>query len=650
MYGFYRIATCTPMLRVGDVAYNFSQIVDLAQQANARSAAVAVFPELALTGSTCGDLFYNSTLLSAVERHVRELVATLPGGTLYVVGAPMLVRGRLYNTAIVIQDQSIVCVVPKSHLADCRESDEGRWFSSGRGHQNVDIPGVHQLVDVVGELISYAGVSDIPFGTDVIVDVDGLLRLGVEIGYDLWSVVPPSSNLALGGATLIVNPAASNEIVGRAAYRRELVRNQSARCVCAYAYASAGVFESTTDCVYGGHQLVAENGELLLEGERFQRNSVLNLVDVDLERIATARLMWTSFRHEDDLSSGYRRIAAAPVPEPTDCVREFSRQPFIPGDVSEREERCQEILSIQVAGLAKRLEHTHSQTLVLGISGGLDSTLALLVCWETLKLLGRPSTELIAVTMPGFGTTDRTYLNAVGLCRELGVTLLEISIKDACLEHFRNIGHDVANHNVVYENSQARERTQILLDIANQRNGLAVGTGDLSESVLGWCTYNGDHISMYGVNGTVPKTLMRYVIEWVGKRSTDTVRTILRDIIDTPISPELLPADDNGTIKQKTEDVIGPYEVHDFFLYHFMGRGASPEKILFVAEQTFAGTFEHDKLKQFLNVFMRRFFTQQFKRSCLPDGPKVGSIGLSPRGDWRMPSDMCGDLWREMTK
>lgn len=635
MYGFYRISACVPRLKIADVRFNVEEIQHLAEKVSAAGGSVILFPELAVTGYSCADLFHNSALLDQAEKGIAELAETLPGDAVYAIGAPVRFRGRLFNAAVVMQNGSILGVVPKINLPNYREFYEKRYFSSGRG--------------IEAEVFPFAGFDKVPFGGDLIFEVSPELRIGIEICEDMWAVVPPSSRLALNGATLILNLSASNELVGKADYRRELVRGQSARCVAAYAYVSAGVHESTTDTVCGGHAVIAENGAVLLDSERFFRDGRLFQTDVDLQRIGAARLSDSPYANSVEMAppSDCRRIPVSPVPQPSDLLRTVEPHPFVPSDTAVRDSRCREIFSIQSAGLARRIEHTSARKLVIGISGGLDSTLALLVCVETMKLLKKESSDVIAVTMPGFGTTGRTYNNAVGLCRLLGTELREISIREACLEHFRNIGHDPETHDVVYENSQARERTQILLDIANKEQGIAVGTGDLSESAMGWCTYNGDHISMYSVNCSVPKTLIRFLIAWVGENSAPEVRAILQDIIDTPVSPELLPAAEDGSIRQKTEDIIGPYEVHDFFLYHFLKYGAPPAKMLFLAEHAFAGVFSKEQLAMWLKTFLRRFFSQQFKRSCMPDGPKVGSISLSPRGDWRMPSDASAALWFE---
>lgn len=637
MFGFYRIASCVPELRVADVPFNLDRILSLAREASSQNASVILFPELSLSAYSCGDLFHNGTLLEAVELAAKKLsAATADIPSVIAVGAPVRHKDRLYNAALILTQGKIAGIIPKTHLPNYREFYEKRYFSSGFG--------------IRGETIDFAGQKGIPFGTDLIFDAGTELRIGVEICEDMWCTIPPSSYLALNSATLLLNLSASNELVGKADYRRDLVCGQSARCVAVYAYVSAGVHESTMDTVCGGHCIVAENGMLLLDSERFERKSKVFYTDVDLARIRAARLSESSYADSAAMNP-VRDIRFVPVPAPAvppDVRRNLSRFPFVPSSDADREKRCREIFSIQSAGLAKRVEHTHSKTLVIGISGGLDSTLALLVCANTLKLLRRPASDILAVTMPGFGTTDRTYNNAVNLCRKLGTSLREISIKDACREHFRSIGHDETTHDVTYENSQARERTQILMDLANKENGIVVGTGDLSEIAMGWCTYNGDHISMYAVNCSIPKTLIRYLIAYVGEHSEDAVRAILHDVIQTPVSPELLPAAEDGTIRQKTEDIIGPYEIHDFFLYHFLKYGAEPGKLLFLAKLAFGNEYPEEKLKTYLSTFLRRFFSQQFKRSCSTDGPKVGTINLSPRGDWRMPSDASPEIWKAL--
>ena len=626
MFGFYRIAAAVPQLHVADVRFNTERITGLIKQGIENQASVILFPELALTGYTCGDLFFQSRLLDESEDAFRKIAEACAGSeAVIVVGTPVRFRGRVFNAAVVLQNGSVKGIVPKTFLPNYREFYEKRHFSSGW--------------NISGACVDFAGTAAVPFGTDLLFVANRELVIGIELCEDLWSVIPPSCRQALAGATLILNPSASNELVGKAAYRRSLVSQQSARCVAAYAYASSGCGESTTDTVYGGHCLIAENGTILLDSPRFSAESVLYYADADLARITGTRYAESSFRDNAEKEAPpVRTVALELVAGPEEPSREYSRYPFVPDGEAEMESRCDEIISIQAWGLAKRLRHTGSRTAVIGVSGGLDSTLALLVTVRAMALAGKNAADVVAVTMPGFGTTPRTLRNACRLCRELGVTLLEIDITEACMEHFRAIGHDPEVRDVVYENTQARERTQILMDVANQRAGLVVGTGDLSEIAMGYCTYNADHMSMYAVNSGVPKTLVRHLIKWLSGCSTPAVREILDDISATPVSPELLPAAPDGTIVQKTEEILAPYEVLDFFLYHFVKYGAPPEKLLFLACRTFT---EHsrEQLEQFLRKFLKRFFTQQFKRSCMPDGPKVGSISLSPRADWRMPSD-----------
>ena len=635
MFGFYRIAACVPVVRVADPAFNSEQILKLAEKAAEDCASVLLFPELAVSSYSCGDLFHNSMLLCGVEQAVERICRdTASLDAVLAVGAPVRHRDRLFNAALILQRGKILGIVPKTHLPNYREFYEKRYFSSGYGIRNASV--------------DFAGQTNIPFGTDLLFDAGNDLRIGVEICEDMWSTVPPSSLQALRSATLLLNLSASNELVGKADYRRSLVQGLSARCVAVYAYASAGVHESTTDTVCGGHCLVAENGSVLLDTARFGRDNKFYSVDVDLARICAARLSDSPF--SDSAATAdvpeFRMVPAVQpqTPSAEQIRRDFDRTPFVPSSNEQRKTRCREIFAIQTAGLAKRVEHTHAKKLVIGISGGLDSTLALLVGVRTMELLQRPVSDIVAVTMPGFGTTDRTYRNAVCLCRALGAELREISIAEACREHFRSIGHDEKVHDVTYENSQARERTQILMDLANSEGGLVVGTGDLSEIAMGWCTYNGDHMSMYAVNCSIPKTLIRYLVAFAADESSENIRELLYDVIDTPVSPELLPADEDGKIRQKTEDIIGPYEMHDFYLYHFLKYGADPAKLLFLASRAFPD-IPAEKRKDHLHTFLRRFFTQQFKRNCSTDGPKVGTISLSPRGDWRMPSDASAELW-----
>ena len=639
MFGFYRVATCSPVVKVADAEFNTARILELAEKAAAHSASVVLFPELAVTAYSCGDLFHNETLLNAAEHAVSRIAeksASLP--SVFIVGAPVRRQNRLFNAAVVIQHGRLCGIVPKTNLPNYREFYEKRYFSSGYGIRNATA--------------DFAGQTEIPFGTDLIFRSGSELVFGIEICEDMWSTVPPSSYLALNGATLILNPSASNELVGKADYRRELVRGQSARCVAAYAYVSAGVSESTMDTVCGGHSIAAENGTVLLDSERFSREDALYVTDFDLARIQGARLSDSPFANSAEMNphTDYRilKLEPAPVPELKEIERKVPRLPFVPSSDAARDERCQEIFAIQSAGLAKRIEHTHAEKAVIGISGGLDSTLALLVCVNTMKLIGRTPEDVLAITMPGFGTTGRTYNNAVNLCRLLGVELREIGIKDACMEHFRSIGHDPEDHSVVYENAQARERTQILMDVANQAGGFVVGTGDLSEIAMGWCTYNADHMSMYGVNSGVPKTLVRWVIQTAAENEAfSSSRECLQSILDTPISPELLPPDEKGNILQQTEDVVGPYALHDFFLYYAIRFGYPPKKVFDLCCIAFEDDFSCETILKWLKNFYRRFWTQQFKRNCMPDGVKIGSIALSPRGDWRMPSDAQYKAWMD---
>ena len=634
MFGFYRLAAVVPELRVADVDFNLSKLAEGYEKAAKAGAAAVVFPELCITGYSCGDLFFQRRLLDRASEAAVEFAALTAGrGTVAIFGLPLLHEDALYNVAAVAQGGELRGLVPKTLLPNYREFYEKRHFRSGRG--------------IVGACVSF-GTRSLPFGTDLLFDCGGGFRFAVEICEDLWGVLPPSSLLALGGARAIFNPSAGTELASKAEYRRELVRQQSARCLAAYVLASAGVHESTTDVVFGGHALIADNGRLAAENRRFARKGSLLLADVDFDRLGAARLSESSF-HDNPLPEGkkFRTIPLDRVEGSPDFAFAYNPpRPFVPGDVEHRRERCTEIFDIQCAGLAKRVEHTGAKKLVIGISGGLDSTLALLVAAECCRLIGRSASDIVALTMPGFGTTGRTRGNAVKLCELLGVTLREVDIRPACLRHFEDIGHDPAKLDTAYENVQARERTQILMDIANEAGGMVVGTGDLSEIALGWSTYNGDHMSMYAVNCSIPKTLIRFLIETTAERSVPELAAVLRDVIDTPVSPELLPASADGSINQKTEELIGPYELHDFFLYHFIKYGAEPEKIRELAGAAFAGVYDEETIERTLKIFLRRFFQQQFKRSCIPDGPKVGTIALSPRGDWRMPSDASDAIWR----
>ena len=632
-YGFVKVAASVPQVKVADCRYNASQIEKEIIIAEGKGVQVIVFPELCLTAYTCGDLLAHQLLLEEAEAGLmRILNNTRQLDIISIIGMPVPLNGALLNVAVVLQKGKLLGVVPKTYLPNYKEFYEERWFTSA--------------TDVQEKTIRLCG-QQVPLGSNLLFEtVD--MTFGIEICEDLWAPIPPSSILALQGAEVIFNLSADNEGIGKHSYLRSLIAQQSARCMAGYVFSSCGFGESTTDVVFGGNELIYENGILLSSGKRFSFDAQTVISEIDVERLRMERRVNTTFAacKAHCVSELPQRIATEYVNgKELNLTRSYQAHPFVPeGD--ELDERCEEIFSIQVSGLAQRLTHTHARSAVVGISGGLDSTLALLVAVKTFDKLGWPREGIIGVTMPGFGTTGRTYHNAMKLMESLGVSIREINIKEACLKHFEDIGHNAEVHDVVYENSQARERTQVLMDIANQTNGMVVGTGDLSELALGWATYNGDHMSMYGVNAGVPKTLVRYLVEWVARNSVDeTARLTLLDIVDTPISPELIPADEQGNIKQVTEDLVGPYELHDFFLYHFLRSGFSPAKICFLAINTFKGTYDEATINKWLKVFFRRFFNQQFKRSCLPDGPKVGSISLSPRGDWRMPSDASPDLW-----
>ena len=634
-YGFVKVAAAVALVQVADCFYNIEKIEGLMRQASEKGVQIIAFPELSVTGYTCLDLFAQQTLLDGAEEALLQLVSnTADLDILTIVGVPLRTENRLINAAVVFQKGAIRGVVPKTYLPNYKEFQEQRWFTS---------------VTELRESTISIGEEEYPMGSHLLFR-SGRLTAGIEICEDLWVPVPPSSLLAMEGANIIFNLSASNELIGKHAYLRSLICQQSARCMAGYVYASSGFGESSTDLVFAGNGIIAENGNLLAESPRFTMEEQLVISEIDIETLQNDRQVNTSFMYG---TSGLPKEKAQVVdfqvriPDGFSLTRPVDPHPFTPSGEALKE-RCEEIFHIQVAGLAKRLVHAHAQTAVVGISGGLDSTLALLVTVMTFDALKMPRGQIIGITMPGFGTTDRTYTNACDLIRSLGVTLKEIPIKEACLQHFRDIDHDPSVHDVTYENSQARERTQLLMDVANQKNGLVIGTGDLSELALGWATYNGDHMSMYGVNGSIPKTLVKYLVEWVANHKVDDAsRLTLLDIVDTPISPELIPADENGNIKQKTEDLVGPYELHDFFLYHFLRFGSHPSKIYFLAQKAFAGIYDNATVKKWLYTFFRRFFQQQFKRSCLPDGPKVGSVSLSPRGDWRMPSDAVSRLWSE---
>lgn len=638
-YGFVRVAAAVPKLKVANCEYNAGEIVKAAVEADSQGAQFVVFPELSITSYTCADLFTQVTLQKEALRYLEEIISkTAALDCVIVLGIPLALDSRLYNCAVVISCGQILGVVPKCYIPNYSEFYEARWFSSG--------------LDKLATTIKLLG-STVPFGTDLLFEAENMdgLCLGIEICEDLWVTIPPSSYQALNGATLLFNLSASNDIVGKHEYREELVKMQSAKCSAAYVYVSSGPNESSTDLVFGGHALISEYGSLLAQTERFSFEQSMIISDIDIERLVNERFKNSGFKHKNN-DSDFRKIPFRVKEQEIEKLRRtIEPHPFVPSDPGARNKRCQEIFNIQTSGLGKRLMHTGIKKCVIGISGGLDSTLALLVIAKTYDRLGIERKNIHAVTMPGFGTSANTLENSLDLMRLMEVTTHRIDIKEACLKHFDDIGHDPAQYDVTYENVQARERTQILMDMANKIGGLVIGTGDLSELALGWATYNGDHMSMYAVNAGVPKTLVKYLVQWcadnVFERETSDV---LLSVLDTPISPELLPTDAEGCIQQKTEDIVGPYELHDFFLYHLVRYGAAPDKIFKLAVQAFDGKYQAETIKKWLETFLRRFFSQQFKRSCLPDGPKVGSISLSPRGDWRMPSDADVSIWSDSLK
>ncbi|MGM9842169.1 MAG: NAD(+) synthase [Candidatus Limisoma sp.] len=628
--GYVRVAAAVPAVRVADCEFNSNHIVEMFDKAARQGVEIVVFPELCVTGYTCADLFEQSLLLESADRSIADILArTADADTIGIIGAPLRHKGSIVNAAIVFCHGRIAGVVPKTYLPNYKEFYEKRWFISALQLRP------DETIEVAGQTV--------PMRTDIIFDI-ARARFAVEICEDLWAPIPPSSRHTVNGAEIVFNLSADNECVGKHDYLLELIRQQSARCLAGYVYTSCGYGESTTDLVFGGKGIVCETGTQLAHSKRFNLEEQLTVCDIDVDKINNDRRINTTFAESRGVHTDsylFVRIDS-PAPDHAEILHPVDPYPFVSYGEA-RDARCSEIFAIQKLGLARRIEHTQSRTVVIGISGGLDSTLALLVAAKTMDLLKRSRTSIIGVTMPGFGTTDRTYTNAIKLMKLLGVTIHEINISDACLQHFKDIAQDPNVHDVTYENSQARERTQILMDIANQCGGMVIGTGDLSELALGWATYNGDHMSMYGVNASVPKTLVRHIVEWHAK-GDNNVRNILLDILDTPISPELIPADSDGNIAQRTEDLVGPYELHDFFLYNFLRNGYSPRKIYALARKGFIGTYDDQTIRHWLTTFVRRFFNQQFKRSCLPDGPKVG-LSLSPRGDWRMPSDAVAQLW-----
>ena len=629
-YGFLKVAAAIPAVKVADVDYNIVQIESLIAQAEGQGVEVMVFPELCLTGYSCQDLFREQLLIDKAEEGLLVLLDfTRKLDVVCIVGLPVQIGSLLYNCAAVIQGGTLLGVVPKTYLPNYGEFYEKRWFASADDLSPQDVYLAGSPVHITSEPVIFS-------------TCDGA-RFGIEICEDVWAPTPPSNRLTLAGAGIIFNLSASDELTGKHQYLRQLLCQQSARTMCGYVYASCGFGESTQDVVYGGNAMIMENGHLLCEGERFSFQPQIKIMQIDVERLRLERRTNSTFiTAQSRVKCNPVNITCKPVmSRDFELVRPVDPHPFIPAE-GKMQETCEEILNIQVAGLAKRLYHINGSKAVIGISGGLDSTLALLVTVKAFDKLGLDRRGIIGITMPGFGTTDRTHDNAVKLMKLLGVTAREISIAKAVTQHFQDIGHDAKIHDVTYENSQARERTQILMDVANRENAIVVGTGDLSELALGWATYNGDHMSMYGVNAGVPKTLVRHLVTFLaGEMATE----VLLDIVDTPISPELIPADEHGNIRQKTEDLVGPYELHDFFLYYFLRFGFRPSKILVLARQAFKGTYDDEVIKRWLQTFCRRFFSQQFKRSCMPDGPKVGSVSLSPRGDWRMPSDASSALW-----
>ena len=639
-YGYATVAAAIPSVKVADTDYNVAEMSKMIADAEERGVEIIVFPELSVTGYTCQDLFRSDILLRRAEESLISLLNdTRKMDIISIVGMPVAVDGLLLNCAVVIQQGTVLGIIPKTYLPNYSEFYEKRWFASSQ-----DITGEHTIYFAGSPVV----ISSRP---KIFTTCDGV-KFGIEICEDVWAPVPPSNNLALAGADIIFNLSASDELIDKHAYLRSLLSQQSARTISGYVYASSGFGESTQDVVYGGNAIIVENGKMLAEARRFSLQPQLEIQQIDIDRLRTERRSNTTFvnaqRHgEADV------IMTKSVTSYSDftLLHPVEAQPFIP-KTNDMSASCEEILNIQMSGLAKRLHHTGCKNVVVGISGGLDSTLALLVCVRTFDYLSLDRHGIYGITMPGFGTTDRTHDNAVSLMASLGVTSVEIPIAKSVTQHFEDIGHDISVHDVTYENGQARERTQILMDYANKVNGMVIGTGDLSELALGWATYNGDHMSMYGVNASIPKTLIRHLVSYVASNDVDEKsRATLLDIIDTPISPELIPADENGNIKQKTEDLVGPYVLHDFFLYNYLRFGFSPARLLLMAEKAFdgshpdAGTFDRATILHWMHTFFRRFFAQQFKRSCLPDGPKVGSVSLSPRGDWRMPSDACSHLW-----
>jgi len=631
-YGFVRVGCAVVKLKVGDVYYNTQNLITEIKKANDNNINILLTPELSITGYTCADLFHQSPIIEESKKCLENILQeTKNMNIISIVGMPLCHENKLYNTAVVIQYGRILGVIPKGYLPNYKEFYEQRWFESGFNLRRKEIKLCNQTV---------------PFDMNLLFQDKEKEEIcfAIEICEDLLAPNPPSTSHALNGATILLNPSASNEIIGKYEYQKSLIQNQSARTISAYCYASSGVHESTTDLVFSGHAMITESGHILKENNRFDLESNQIYTDIDTKKLQNQRIQNTSYQATNN-SYDYKTIEVEIECTMKSLARTYAEYPFVPNNKEKRDYRCEEILNIQTFSLIKRLLHTNIEKVVIGISGGLDSTLAYLVILEAFQKLNLPVKNIIGITMPGFGTTDRTYENACNLVKKTGATLREISIKKSCLQHFEDIGLNENEHGIAYENSQARERTQILMDVANQESALVIGTGDLSELALGWCTYNGDHMSMYAVNTSIPKTLVRTLVEWKSNYVEEDLKQTLEDILNTPISPELLPPDKYGKINQLTEKSIGPYVLHDFFLYHFCRYGASPEKIYFLACHTFHDKFSAEEIKKWLLEFFKRFFSQQFKRNCLPDGPKVGSIGLSPRGDLKMPSDASSSLW-----
>jgi NAD+ synthase (glutamine-hydrolysing) len=651
-YGFVRVAAAVPITKVADCEYNAQNITEMICKAESEGIQFIVFPELSVTAYSCGDLFHQDALINHALLQFENILNSTAGiDIVSIIGMPIYAGSRLFNCAVVINRGKILGIVPKTYIRSCKGYNEERWFASGTVATDNYIRILNQ---------------EVPFGTNLLFNCskDSKLCFGIEISGDLWAPIPLSSYHTLSGASIIFNLSATFEEVGLNEFRQDLVRMQSAKCNSAYVYVSSGINESTTDGVYCGHGIIAENGTILSETERFLAGSQLIYTDIDIERLTKEKVKNSGFTKgmvqlsiDNSMSSWinpnkYRKIGfilenpQLKYPNLRNLCRHIYPYPFVPSDEKIRDKRCNEVFEIQIAGITKRIMHTKSKHAVIGVSGGLDSTLALLVTANSFDKMSKPREDIIGITMPGFGTTKTTYENAIELMKNLGVSIREIDIIPACLQHFKDIKHDLDIHDVTYENVQARERYQILMDIANKEGGLVIGAGDLSELALGWCTYNGDHMSMYNVNCGVPKTLVRYLINWAANNKVDDkTKDVLLKVVNTPISPELLPPTSKGEIKQKTEDIIGPYELHDFFLYYMVRYGMRPRKILFLAEHAFKDKYPRDIIKKWLEVFLKRFFRQQFKRSCMPDGPRIGSVSLSPRGGWSMPSDAEGALW-----